>query len=308
MQRYSRIFKEDFNDYPNSEKHFLRLVTDYDTSELAVVAYYQLFRIAILTDQSDKSTKYKDIILEKYPYSEYARIIKNPSYLKEKRTKDEKIESFYNATYQLYEYEQYEDVISTCESANELFGKNKLTPQFDFLKALAIGRSKSRSEFKTALENVVVNHAGEEVEKEAKKILDRLKEEKTARVEEPQNIFSDQLEDKHLFVMLFPSSSNLNEIQLAISNFNISYFGTSRLEMKSTVFGQNYQMISVQNFDNKSTGMNYYNAFIKNNNQLNQINTQEYPKFIITAQNYSTLYREKKVKSYLDFFANHYLD
>ncbi len=301
------IFKEDFNDYPRSEKHFLRLVTDYDTSELAVVAYYQLFRIAILTDQSAKSTKYKDIILEKFPYSEYARIIKNPSYLKEKRTKDEKIESFYNATYQLYEYEQYDDVISTCESANDLFGKNKLTPQFDFLKALAIGRSKSRAAFKTALEDVVVNHAGEEVEEEAKKILDKLKQEKTVQAE-PEIIFSDELEDKHLFVMLFPSSSNLNEIQLAISDFNISYFGTSRLEMKSTVFGKNYQMISVQNFDDKITGMNYYNTFVKNNNQLNQINSQEYPKFIITAQNYSTLYKEKKVKNYLDFFANHYLN
>ena len=96
---------------------------------------------------------------------------RNPNYSKQSKETREKVEEFYVATYKLYKYGLYADVINSCEKADNTFSENHLKAKFDLLKAQAIGESKSKIIFKDALEKVVKNHPKTPEQERASKIL-----------------------------------------------------------------------------------------------------------------------------------------
>lgn len=126
------IFKESFEDYPSAIQAFERLVNDFDTSSKALPAHYQLYRIYLYQNNQESARLHKDWVLENHPFSEYAYIIKDPNYNKQAKATKEKVESFYAATYRLFEYGLYTDVIASCLKADTVFNSQHLKEKFDF--------------------------------------------------------------------------------------------------------------------------------------------------------------------------------
>ena len=307
------IYKEDFEDPGKSNESFEKLIERYDTSSYVLPAYYHLYRNYLLLADQPKANYYKGLILEEYPYSEYARLIENPAYARQRRDLKEKVEAYYTATYQLYDYRQYQEVISSCLNADTIFGENFLKPKFDLLKALAIGKTGDKQAFIEALQEVTINHPTHEVKDKAEEMLKRLKQGTAsapgdAGENKPAAIYRKELEGDHLFVLIIPGvARDINDIKIKISNFNSSSFGTSKLNMDAVVLDKENQMISVKKFKSRQEAMNYYNAFQVNKEKLGDINNEDFSKFVISSNNFTIFYKDKNVENYRQFFETNYL-
>ena len=301
------IFREEFSDYRSANESFLRLVKDYDTCRYVLSSYYQLYRIALITEDGPNAAYYRNIITTEYPYSEFARIINNPEYIKNKRDRKEQTEAYYKATYQLYEYELYRDVIATCIKADSLFGKSHMKPQFDYLKALATARVGTREEFKRELEGVTSNYPSLEVGKAAQDLLNRMNKMDLEK-EKRESLYKKNFRDEHIVVIMVPGGSKtVDDVKVALSNYNVSAMGAGKLTVGAVKFDNEFQMISVKDFPNKDEATVYLQNITQFPDIMEKVVKKNYDRFIISTENFAYFYKEKDVAAYLSFYNDNYL-
>lgn len=299
------IFKESFVDYPSAIKSFTRVTSEYDTSAFNLPAHYQLYRIYSITDEPESAEKEKSWILENHPFSEYAYLIKNPNYNKESKETKQKVEEFYQATYKLFQYQLYADVITSCNRAESAFSKNHLKPQFAFMKAKAIGHTEDRETFKKELQYVVKEFSEDPVKQKAQDILDYMNQ-KQSDNNKPQTPYKLNKGDKHIFIFSCTNSSkNINEFKNKISDFNTRFFRETKLSIASSALGKK-QLFLVRTFDNAELAMRYYKAARNNKQLMLEARKQGAEEYLISAENFRMLFRSKTENQYKEFFEENY--
>jgi hypothetical protein len=198
-------------------------------------------------------------------------------------------------------------VIEACSKADTLFGENHMKAKFDYLRALAIGRSKSKEEFKMALEEVVAKHPTDDVAKSAETTLKKM-DEITESKDKREAIYKKNFRDEHICVVMVPNlSTTVDNIKTIISNYNINTYGSGKLNVTSVVFDNQLQMISVKNFKNKDEGILYLNNLSQYPDFIAGVVDNNYEKFIISTENYAFFYQQKNLAEYLSFYNDHYL-
>lgn len=301
------IYREDFEDYPNSTKSFEELIVRYDTCRYVLPSWYNLYRISLLTDDDVMKEKYKGLILNNYPESEYARIIQDPSYNKVTRENKKRVNNYYSRVYDLYSDRFYSKVLVRCEKAKSIFADNHLQDRFDFLASLAVGQSNTIDSFKLALQNVIVNHPQSDVSGEAKKILALI--EKGVDVTPEANVnqvpYEHDSKSKFMFIIIIPETDKqMNKHKVDISKFNGKYYSTVKFQpIKNIYLNKNNQLIIVKEFDGEQAAMDYYRSFILNKDNLKDLNLNQYTSFIISQENFVLFYKDKDLKTYYDFFS-----
>ncbi|MEQ8623440.1 MAG: hypothetical protein RJQ00_13905 [Vicingaceae bacterium] len=303
------IFKESFSDYKNAIASFERITTEYDTAKQNLPAHYQLYRIYKIINEEELAEVEKKWVLDNHPFSEYAYLIKNPNYNKESKETKEKIEDFYAATYRLYQFGLYEDVLESIRKANETFKKNHIQAKFDFLEAKSIGYLKTREEFKKKLEAIVENYPEDPIKGQAQLILDKIKESESAqpaKVETKEPIFEYKPESKHVYVLSADESSAVfQQLKNELSNFNQQYFREQKLSITSSALGSK-SLYLVRMFNTQAEAMRYLKA-LKNNTKLyTMIQTAGANSYLISTENFQTLFKTKNEEEYLQFFAEKY--
>lgn len=295
------IFKESFEDYPSAIQAFERLVKDFDTSSKALPAHYQLYRIYLYQNDQENAKLHKDWVLENHPFSEYAYIIKDPNYNKQARATKEKVESFYAATYRLFEYGLYNDVIASCLKADTVFNSEHLKEKFDFLKAKAIGYTRTLEEFKISLEEVIKKYPEDPVKEQAAQILAYINKNAVAPPK-PLNTDSYVIEDdeNHIVLIKVNQQNNQNDrVKNLVTNFNTKYFKNVKFDVSKILIGSNQNMLMIRTFDDKRDAMNYYNMIQKQSTLDPSIKEGVY---LITNKNLRTLFKEKNIDAYAAFF------
>lgn len=297
------IFKESFANYPKAIEAFKRIIAEYDTTDLNLPSHYQLYRIYVEQGKEELAEKEKEWVLENHPFSEYAYLIKNPNYNKNKQETKEKIEAFYAATYNLYGYGLYGDVIESVNKADTIFPENHIQAKFDLLRAKAIGYSRSKEEFRTALEEIVASYPNDTVKTEAARILAFM----TKTPSEPEKVtyYVNPSEQHYLVVSLESKGTAIRDIQGSISNFNSMSFRESGLSVRLVPF-KNKSFLLIRIFKDQKEALRYLRAFKSNPTLMGKINNENGQVFIISNPNYTKLTKEKDEKSYLDFYKSKY--
>lgn len=136
-------------------------------------AMYQIYRINNKEENLAKAEEFKNMILSKYPNSIYAEYILNPEVNYITPTTQEALD-LYEATYQLYKDNKFEEVKKNMKIALEKYPSEIIIAKFSLLNALAIGKTEGRENFMTALELITVAYQNTEQAKKAQEILDYL--------------------------------------------------------------------------------------------------------------------------------------
>ncbi len=168
------IYKEQFKNTDLATKNLERLQKLRKDDELELPISYHLYQIYKETKNKDKSNKYKNIILNKYPETSFAQIILNPNKKLTEDKKEDVVLNKYKEIYYLYKENKFEETVSEVDSFVPTVNNSNLIPKFTLLKALAIGKYKSKEEYKKALEFVAVSYANLEEGKKAKEIIKKL--------------------------------------------------------------------------------------------------------------------------------------
>ena len=305
------IFKESFLDDKSAIESFERIITQYDTSVHNLPAHYQLYRIYKKNQAEEKAEKEKKWILDNHPFSEFAYLIKNPEYVKEKKDSKEKVEAFYEATYKLFQYQLYQDVIESCEKAFETFKNIHIAAKFDLLKAISIGHIGTTEEYKKALQAIVKDYPEDPIKTRAEQMLAFIgetgKENEKNNEEEEKVNFDYNPEEKHMIIL---SATNENEAEFKklknkLADFNKNFFRESKLNLTSSALKKK-NIYLIRSFEDQQLALRYLKA-LKNNTELIEIiQSIKADTYLISTGNFKKLFQTKAEKQYLKFYNSKY--
>ena len=309
------IYKEQFLDYNESIKAFETLNKRFPENRFLVPTYYNLYRINLTIKNNERAEYYKNLILTKYPESEFARLIKNPNAAEEEKTSEMKLNSYYEDTYNSYLGGQYPNVIARKFASDSIFPGNALKPKFDYLRTLSIGRTKDIDVFEKALTNIVQDYPKDSVSVQAKQILDyinKIKGKTNGSFDSTKNtnaipyVFNP--DSAQYYVLSFPNKSvDAITVKTKVQDYLSKYYGSNSYDVGNFLLDVNTQIIVVKEFGDSIKGMDFYNGIVTNDEVFGEFKAIKMNQFLIDATNYKTLYGNKDVSKYLAFFNTNYL-
>ena len=170
------IYKEQFKNNKLAINRLERLKPLNKDVEKILPINYNLYQLYQLEGNTLESNNYKEVVLNDYPESIQAQIIKNPNKeITEIATITDDVAELYKSIYFLYSEKEYEEVVIEVEKTLEVLDDSPLIPKFELLKAYAIGKYKDQESFKTALEKVAISYPNTEEGKKAQELIGRLK-------------------------------------------------------------------------------------------------------------------------------------
>ncbi|MFI5219665.1 MAG: hypothetical protein ACHQNT_09260 [Bacteroidia bacterium] len=321
------IYKEQLRNYLASVDNFLEMLRRFPDNKYLLPVYFNLYRNYLALKDTAKADVYKDILLTKYPDSEYSKIILNPNYFQENQKKTAILQVFYENTYRAYLNGQYEDVIKRKSQADSLFPPNKLTPKFEFLKALAVGKARTIPEFEASLKTVVMKFPQDSVSVRAQEILDLIAKgipesgmpmpdsaKKENEIPKPgTNVpavpYVLNADTVHYFIVAFPQGSiSVNDLKVKMSDYNTKFYSTSELQITDAYIGTAKQFIMVRSFANAEAANNYMTGIIESPDVFDSIDINTVQIFLITPNNMLFLMQTKDTDGYNAFFKLNYLE
>ncbi len=305
------LYKESLHDSAAAIKSFMELENRFPGNKYELESWYSLYQLYSAVGDASSAAKYKNLILSKYPESDYAKVIIDPDYFIKLAEKKGQIVKLYERTYKAYEREQYFRVLSYANRAVKTYPDDKsIIPQFLFLRAMALGKVTTVDSMYAEMKTLVKEYPQSEVVSMAKDILSMLRGEygfdggNKAEAKAKKKVAKYKVNDKiPYFVILSVNQQKVkvNPLKVRISDFNKKYFRLRRLRIKSLQLDNMRTLITIGNFNNKSDAENYYRAIKDDEYVLSGLDKKDYKIFPISTQNYPILYRDKDIKGYLEF-------
>lgn len=134
------FYQQELNDKQEANKIYLELIKRYPENNHLVAIYYSLYLNYKGIDEV-KSEQYKQLVLTKFPESNFAKNILDPSYSAKQTEMENMAINNYNATFDAYVKKDYANVVKQADDNIAAFPENDLAPQYAYLKAIAVGRT-----------------------------------------------------------------------------------------------------------------------------------------------------------------------
>lgn len=316
------IYKEKLKDVDNAIESFQVLNDRFDDCRYTPEAYYQLYRIYLAKEQGGNfmdfggasSKHYADIIMERWPGSEFARLVENPDLLQQDEANRMAEDRAYQDLYLVFKQGLYRDVAAACEQVLASEPRNHLRAKYALLKAMAVGGMHMMGPFRDALEHVRDAYPGTLEAQAAVDLLANL--DKPSSGGEPGEAKKDtgekpayaEAKGDHFVILIVPDSAGtIDRVKSTISNFNQRYFRNQPIEIRTSMWDKSSQVVMIRLFQTKDLAMAYYDMFKNNKGDLAGINDRGFPLFAISTGNYQKLYLSKDADGYAEFFGRAYL-
>ncbi|MFC6860657.1 type IX secretion system periplasmic lipoprotein PorW/SprE [Zunongwangia atlantica] len=149
------IYNEKFSEYQLSVNRLEEVLASNPEDRLILPSKYNLYKAYGNLNMLDKQEEMKNDIISNYPDSQYAIFIQNPQSLANGESLSQ---VSYENTFKLFENQQFTAVISESNKFILRYSGEEIVPKFELLKAMAIGRLKGLSEYRTALSYVSLTY------------------------------------------------------------------------------------------------------------------------------------------------------
>ncbi len=151
------FYQQVLEDQQEATKVYEILLSRFPKNNHLETIYYSLY-LGYKDIDKTKSDYYKNLVLTNYPSSSYAKTILDPSYSTKQSALDLAINKLYNDIFSLYEKKDFAGVILEVNNANQRFPGNSLQIQYDYLKAIAIGRTQNLDSLLTAFQKITTQY------------------------------------------------------------------------------------------------------------------------------------------------------
>ncbi len=306
-----KAYSERMQDQTKATETFESLITRFPESELVPETLFLLYKIN-KDENNAKSEAYRQRLLQKYPESEFARILSDPEYYEKIMAEQRITENLYMEAYDKYLEEKYDFSVSICDDGLTRYPKSNLAPKFMLLKAYCIAKISDERAFKEAL-NLVIESWPETVEsKKADEIISFLNQAlPELKVEEDRIIASElYLADSsaiHSFILLVADPGfNVNLATFDVISYNIDNYTNNNYKTEGQLIDNKYVMITVSGFSDYNTAFDYYNSFNVEKLVRNPRGSKILS-FIISDENLKVLNNDKDPGRYQMFFNENYL-
>lgn len=309
------IYYDNLEDYNNSIDAYTELNERYPENEHELSSWYYLYKMYNEKQDREKAEYYKNLILNKYPESNQAKIIIDPEYFIKEQEKGMESANLYSKTFEAYKKGQFQRVRMNVEKARELCPDDTLLmPRFEFLDAVSIGQLEVVDSMAYALYRLVQNYPESSIKPHAMEVLLKANEmynlglpvesarqkEKEPEKEYPYSYNPD--EEYYVMIICNSKSVRVNPLKVRLSDFNKENFRMLQLEIKNVLLNKQETIITIEEFENKAKAEDYKTAMFLTNYLFGGINEEQYKVMLISKKNYPIFYNNKNVDEYLEFW------
>lgn len=320
------LYKEKFTDFPLSIDAYLDLLKKYPDTEHKLLTYYNLYKLYFLSKDYKKAEEYKNLVINNYPDSEYAKVLNDPEYFKQLEKIENQVKFIYKATYQYFINDNCEEVYYNYKFADTAYSDSKLIPKFALLATLCSGHSGDTTAFKDSLMAYQKRFPGTEEATYVNEVLAALDREKREVVLE-EDVFGGELssvenmdsidvsmyefnpEGLHYYIAVVANEkADANRVKFNLSNFNIDYYDFLNFEVTSDLLSADYSLVTVTKFRNRNMVRNYFESIKVVGDIFEDIDSDAYREFMISDKNYKVFLEDKNLLRYEKFFNDNYLN
>lgn len=309
------IYYDNLEDYNNSINAYTELNERYPENEHELSSWYYLYKMYNEKQDREKAEYYKNLILNKYPDSNQAKIIIDPEYFIKEQEKGMESANLYSKTFEAYKKGQFQRVRMNVEKARELCPDDTLLmPRFEFLDAVSIGQLEVVDSMAYALYRLVQNYPESSIKPHAMEVLLKANEmynlglpvesarqkEKEPEKEYPYSYNPD--EEYYVMIICNSKSVRVNPLKVRLSDFNKESFRMLQLEIKNVLLNKQETIITIEEFENKAKAEDYKTAMFLTDYLFGGINEEQYKVMLISKKNYPIFYNNKNVDEYLEFW------
>jgi len=310
-------YRDNLESYEKSTETLEELLRRFPDYEKRLDAYYYLYLSYNDLNQSRAAQVYATKITSEFPESDYAKIISDPNYLNKLIADGGSLERTYKDVYALFESEQYAQAKAKIDQAKiELESSNPYAAKFGLLDAMCIGSMEGKDAYVKALRDVTTRYPNTPEKTRAQEIMRFLRGEGDAFseliYEEEKDVF--KLEDKKLhyniLVVYDISNKEMNDLKVALSNYNKKYHKSDRLKVASIFLNREdeSQIVLIRRFKDKSKAMQYYVTALSRSDELTNGLDIDYTMYSVTQRNYREIIKQKSEKAYRAFYEKNYLN
>lgn len=311
-------YKEELNNNKKAIASFEEMNKRFPDNKYKLSTYYQLYRIFASVKNQSQADYYKNKLLNEYPNSEYAQIIKNPNYVSDKNSQKGEVELFYTETYDSYAAGDYSKSYAMSRESLTKFGKNDFSGKFSFINALSVGKLKGVDSLEAAMKRHLVFYSKDETAQPAQDVLDALFNLKhpSEATSAPTNTAAVNLSDtftvnmnaKHFVIAVLKDQVSIaNAFKASLADFNTNFYSNDNLTVTSSLFGANEQIINIKLFKNGDDAVKYVENLKNDKNVFSgNVKPELFTLMVISAENLPILFRKKQVSYYKPFFEDHY--
>ena len=307
-----QAFAEKLSDTGRATELLEKLITRYPSHELVPEALYSLYNINRSENNSISET-YRQRLLEKYPQTEFSKILSDPDYYKKKLEEIRIAENLYEQAYNAYSGENFSAVISLCNEGLEKHGQNNLAPKFQLLRAYAVARISDERAFREELAKITKQWPSTEESRKALQIMAYLDQKlPELKIEEEtiiaKEIFKADTTLTHVFSLIIADPAfNINQATFDVISYNIDNFTNQNFRTEGTLIDNNFIMINVSGFRNFSQAMKYYRSFRTDQLVRNPSGVRMFT-YLISSDNLKLINKENNPERYLLFFRENYIN
>lgn len=150
----ANFYQQELNDNEEAAKIYELLLQRFpDNNHLAAINYG--LYLSYKTSNPTKASGYKNTVLTQFPSTVYAKTILDPNFTVRQSAQEAEITKRYNNIFGLYEKKDFIQVITDVNALNEISPSNYLSPQFAYLKSIAIGRTNNVDSLISAFKEIV---------------------------------------------------------------------------------------------------------------------------------------------------------
>jgi hypothetical protein len=154
MYDIGNYYREVTNDTLEAINTYEKLLQRFPEDPNKLAVYYNLYRLYKGANMP-LSDKYKNILLDQFPESPFAKIILDPDYNQKNDEKEMAFNQFYNDVYELYTDKKYSDVLKSIEENSNKLGDEKIPAQLAYLNSLALGHLEKLDKLEDSFKNIV---------------------------------------------------------------------------------------------------------------------------------------------------------
>jgi len=313
------IYLEGLKDAFKARETFSELLERYPDCEFRLQTLYNLYKICKEQNDLILADQYKTLLKNEFPDSDYAKVIEDPEYFAKLAGRRNEAQKLYADTYKAFKSEQYFLVINYADKALGMLSDSVLTPKFEFLRALAMGKIEVSDSLSVAMQHFIVKYPDHELRPMALDILKSLGIEYEAKIvqtkdadeedagsfESSYNFNPDAIQ---MFVIIVNQEKvNVNALKVRISDFNIKNYSLRKLRVNSIVLDASRQLITVGNFDGYEDVMDFFHLITGDDYVYGNLVPEDFVNLAVSTENYPLFYREKDVDLYSKFFKRFYL-
>ncbi len=323
MLRVAEIYEVNLTDYIEAKAAYLRLAQRFADQDVAANAYYRLYRLASQLNQQDDAALFRNTLISNYPKSSYAILLSNPAYFEQLSRQQNEGEEAYQKAYDLYLKGNHAEALRLVQGTMAKVKNTSLEPKYLLLEALCLAKTSDLKTFKNALANLSGTFANTDEGRLADVMLRQVERRELmlasgqtdldiapANIEQSQQTQSVYTvsEGEHMFILLVPKRSNINQLKFNIISFNVDEFIDANLNVTNQPYNDYIEMITCTGLKDRKAAIRYFNLISKESKVFAGLKPNDYQMFVISIDNFAIFLSEKSIPDYLNFFKANYLN